>query len=65
MIGKAIIKAQYNKQVPLTLVAMSVLTAMSIACQNQVDVCSPGNLRGAVNIDTMVLEKGKRPGERY
>ncbi|EPH6891494.1 DUF3987 domain-containing protein, partial [Escherichia coli] len=56
MIGKAIIKAQYNKQVPLTLVAMSVLTAMSIACQNQVDVCSPGNLRGAVNIYTMVLE---------
>ncbi|WP_274803258.1 hypothetical protein [Escherichia coli] len=38
---------------------------MSIACQNQVDVCSPGNLRGAVNIYTMVLEKGKRPGERY
>ncbi|EPO8972387.1 DUF3987 domain-containing protein [Escherichia coli] len=63
MIGKAIIKAQYNKQVPLTLVAMSVLTAMSIACQNQVDVCSPGNLRGAVNIYTMVLEKGKRPGK--
>ncbi|WP_349772042.1 hypothetical protein [Escherichia coli] len=26
---------------------------MSIACQNQVDVCSPGNLRGAVNIYTM------------
>ena len=65
MIGKAIIKAQYNKQVPLTLVAMSVLTAMSIACQNQVDVCSPGNLRGAVNIYTMVLEIWKRPGERY
>ncbi|EPB0106818.1 YfjI family protein [Escherichia coli] len=38
---------------------------MSIACQNQVDVCSPGNLRGAVNIYTMVLEKGKGPGERY
>ncbi len=55
MIGKAIIKAQYNKQVPLTLVAMSVLTAMSIACQNQVDVCNPGNLRGPVNIYTMVL----------
>ncbi|HIB9573532.1 TPA: hypothetical protein ACWYKO_005034, partial [Escherichia coli] len=30
---------------------------MSIACQNQVDVCSPRNLRGAVNIYTMVLEK--------
>ena len=63
MIGKAIIKAQYNKQVPLTLVAMSVLTAMSIACQNQVDVCSPRNLRGAVNIYTMVLEKGKDRGK--
>ena len=25
---------------------------MSIARQNQVDVCSPGNLRGAVNIYT-------------
>ncbi|EOV7189323.1 hypothetical protein ACOQ7O_004977, partial [Escherichia coli] len=46
MIGNAIIKVQYNKQVPLTLVAMSVLTAMSIACQNQIDVCNPGNLRG-------------------
>nr|WP_284142682.1 DUF3987 domain-containing protein [Escherichia coli] len=61
MIGKAIIKAQYNKQVPLTLVAMSVLTAMSIACQNQVDVCSPRNLRGAVNIYTMILDDS---GER-
>ncbi|EQB3383839.1 hypothetical protein ACYJAM_003863 [Escherichia coli] len=36
---------------------------MSIACQNQVDVCSPGNLRGAVNIYTMVLEKGKDRGK--
>ncbi len=33
----------------------SLLTAMSIACQNQIDVCNPGNLRGPVNIYTMVL----------
>ncbi|MGN9527209.1 hypothetical protein ACTMQE_13955 [Escherichia coli] len=38
---------------------------MSIACQNQVDVCSPGNLRGAVNIYTMVLEKREKTGGRY
>ena len=61
MIGKAIIKAQYNKQVPLTLVAMSVLTAMSIACQNQVDVCRPGNLRGPVNLYSLILaDSGER-----
>ena len=58
MTGNAIIETQKNTQAPLAMVAMtttSLLTAMSIACQNQIDVCSPGNLRGAVNIYTMVL----------
>ena len=55
MTGNAIIETQKNTQAPLAMVATSALTAISIACQNQIDVCNPGNLRGPVNIYTMVL----------
>ena len=46
---------QKNAKASLAMAATSLLTAMSIACQNQIDVCRPGNLRGPVNIYTMVL----------
>ena len=55
MIGNAIIETQHNEKASLAMTTTSLLTAMSIACQNQIDVCNPGNLRGPVNIYTMVL----------
>lgn len=55
MTGNAIIETQHNEKASLTMTTTSLLTAMSIACQNQIDVCNPGNLRGPVNIYTMVL----------
>ncbi|GDO99527.1 hypothetical protein BvCmsNSNP012_01989 [Escherichia coli] len=59
----AIIETQQNTQAPLAMVATSALTAISIACQNQVDVCRYGSLRGPVNIYTLVLaDSRKRPG---
>lgn len=43
------------------MVATSALTATSIACQNQVDVCRPGNLRGPVNLYSLILaDSGER-----
>lgn len=44
LVRNAIIKLK-NTQAPLAMVATSALTAISIACQNQIDVCRPGNLR--------------------
>ncbi|HCN9141213.1 hypothetical protein [Escherichia coli] len=55
MMGKAIIKAQYNKQVPLTLMAMPVLTDMSISRQDLTNVCRLDNFREPMNIYTMVV----------
>ena len=55
MIGNAIIKVQYNKQVPLTLMAMPVLTDMSISRQDLTNVCRLDNFREPMNIYTMVV----------
>ncbi|MFL3463287.1 DUF3987 domain-containing protein, partial [Escherichia coli] len=39
----------------------SALTAISIACQNQIDVCRPGNLHGPVNLYSLILaDSGER-----
>ncbi|APT03465.1 hypothetical protein BJJ90_16300 [Escherichia coli] len=43
------------------MVATSALTAISIACQNQIDVCRPGNLHGPVNLYSLILaDSGER-----
>ncbi len=63
MIGKAIIKAQYNKQVPLTLVAMSVLTAMSIACQNRLTYAVPEIYVGPLIFTLWFWRKEKTGGK--
>lgn len=43
------------------MVAISALTAFSIACQNQIDVCRPGNLHGPVNLYSLILaDSGER-----
>ena len=55
LVRNAIIETQHNEKASLAMTTTSLLTAMSIACQNQIDVCNPGNLRGPVNIYTMVL----------
>ncbi|EMU6255830.1 TPA: hypothetical protein QBF58_004762 [Escherichia coli O11:H5] len=55
MIGNAMIEAQQNKKASLAMTTTSLLTAMSIACQNQTDVCRPGNLHESMNIYSMVL----------
>ncbi len=66
LMRNAIIETQKNTQAPLAMVATSALTAISIACQNQTDVCSPGNLLGPVNIYTMVLADSgeKKTGDK-
>ena len=57
----AIIETQKNTQTPIAMAITAALTAMSIACQNQVDVCRPGNLRGSSNIYSMILaDSGER-----
>lgn len=61
LVRNAIIETQKNTQAPLAMVATSALTATSIACQNQVDVCRPGNLRGPVNLYSLILaDSGER-----
>ncbi|EFD7094535.1 DUF3987 domain-containing protein, partial [Escherichia coli] len=61
LVRNAIIETQKNTQAPLAMVAISALTAFSIACQNQIDVCRPGNLRGPVNLYSLILaDSGER-----
>ncbi|PIM06335.1 YfjI family protein, partial [Escherichia coli] len=61
LVRNAIIETQKNTQAPLAMVATSALTAISIACQNQIDVCRPGNLRGPVNLYSLILaDSGER-----
>lgn len=61
LVRNAIIETQKNTQAPLAMVATSALTATSIACQNQVDVCRHGNLRGPVNLYSLILaDSGER-----
>ncbi|RJX84754.1 hypothetical protein D3822_29515, partial [Escherichia coli] len=40
MTGNAIIETQHNEKASLAMTTTSLLTAMSIACQNQIDVCT-------------------------
>ncbi|EJU2440201.1 DUF3987 domain-containing protein, partial [Escherichia coli] len=61
LVRNAIIETQKNTQAPLAMVATSALTAFSSACQNQIDVCRPGNLRGPVNLYSLILaDSGER-----
>lgn len=61
LVRNAIIETQKNTQAPLAMVATSALTAISIACQNQIDVCRPGNLHGPVNLYSLILaDSGER-----
>ena len=61
LVRNAIIETQKNTQAPLAMVATSALTAISIACQNQIDVCRPGNLHGPVNLSSLILaDSGER-----
>ncbi|EHB5919723.1 MULTISPECIES: YfjI family protein [Enterobacteriaceae] len=61
LVRNAIIETQKNTQAPLAMVATSALTAISIACQNQIDMCRPGNLRGPVNLYSLILaDSGER-----
>ncbi|MDM8925490.1 DUF3987 domain-containing protein, partial [Escherichia coli] len=54
LVRNAIIETQQNTQAPGALVATAALTAVSVACQNQIDVCRPGNLRGPSNLYAMI-----------
>ncbi|RJL55535.1 YfjI family protein [Pectobacterium carotovorum] len=48
-------------QAPLSLIAASVLGAISLACQNRIDVCRPRDLRGPASLFLLTLaESGER-----
>lgn len=47
LIRDAVIEAQQITQAPLGLVAASALGAVSLVCQNLIDVCRLNTLRGA------------------
>ena len=66
MTGNAIIETQHNEKASLAMTTTSLLTAMSIACQNQIDVCNPGIYVGLLIFTLwfwLIPEKGKRPGK--
>lgn len=50
LIRDAVIEAQQITQAPLGLVAASALGAVSLVCQNLIDVCRLNTLRGPVSL---------------
>lgn len=61
LIRDAVIEAQQITQAPLGLVAASALGAVSLVCQNLIDVCRLNTLRGPVSLFFLTLaESGER-----
>ncbi len=66
MTGNAIIETQHNEKASLAMTTTSLLTAMSIACQNQIDVCNPEIYVGPLIFTLwfwLIPEKGKDRGK--
>ncbi|ELJ4231034.1 DUF3987 domain-containing protein, partial [Escherichia coli] len=61
LIRDTVIEAQQITQAPLGLVAASALGAVSLVCQNLIDVCRLNTLRGPVSLFFLTLaESGER-----
>ncbi|EDB7739759.1 DUF3987 domain-containing protein, partial [Salmonella enterica] len=61
IIRNAIYEIERNTQAPLSLIAASALGAISLACQNSVDVCRLNALRSPVSLCLVTLaESGER-----
>ncbi|QLQ96879.1 YfjI family protein [Providencia alcalifaciens] len=61
IIKDAINEVHKNTQAPVSLIAMSALGAISLACQNQIDVVRYNNVNGPVSLFLMTLaESGER-----
>lgn len=61
IIRNAIYEAEQHTQAPLSLIAASALGAISLACQNGIDVCRLNNLRSPVSLFLLTLaESGER-----
>lgn len=64
LIRDAVIEAQQITQAPLGLVAASALGAVSLVCQNLIDVCRLNTLRGPVSLFLLTLaESAERKGQ--
>ena len=59
LIRDAVIEAQQITQAPLGLVAASALGAVSLVCQNLIDVCRLNTLRGPVSPDACRVRRTK------
>lgn len=62
IIRNAIYEAEQHTQAPLSLIAASALGAISLACQNGIDICRLNNLRSPVSLFYSLwlnLENGK------
>ncbi|HEN3279202.1 TPA: DUF3987 domain-containing protein [Yersinia enterocolitica] len=61
IIRNAIYEVEQHTQAPQALIAASALGAISLACQNQIDVCRLKNLSGPVSLFLLTLaESGER-----
>jgi len=61
IIRNAIYEAEQHTQAPLSLIAASALGAISLVCQNGIDVCRLNNLRSPVSLFLLTLaESGER-----
>ncbi len=61
LIKNAICEAHEVTKAPIALIAASALGAISLACQNRIDVIRPGNHRGPVSLFVLTIaESGER-----
>jgi hypothetical protein len=61
IIRNAIYEVEQHTQAPRALISASALGVISLACQNQIDVCRLNNLRGPVSLFLLTLaESGER-----
>lgn len=61
VIRNAIHEAHQITKAPIALIAASALGAISLACQNRIDVMRPGNHRGPVSLFVLTIaESGER-----
>lgn len=61
LIRNAIFEVEQHTQAPLPLIVASVLGAISLACQNKIDVCRLNNLRSPVSLFILTIaESGER-----
>ncbi len=61
VIKNAVTEVQANTQAPLALVASSALGAISLACQNSINVCRPNGIESPVSLFLLTIaESGER-----